>query len=115
MIETRPFMRAMYQYGFQLEWWDAEKAISVYEEMLELNPDDNQGVRYMVLPQYLHRKAYQKAEQLLNNYPEESTFWLFHRAFIEYKKHGRSQKIEQLLREADQANPYVLDTCFLQK
>lgn len=50
IIETRPYMRAKATYGMELERLGfTQKAIKVYEELLELNPNDNQGIRYMLL------------------------------------------------------------------
>jgi len=48
LLETRPFMRAMAQLGhgyMQLGKKGYSQAIEVFEEMLELNPNDNQGIR----------------------------------------------------------------------
>ncbi len=47
--ETRPFMRAMEQLGLALVGGGNPErvvdAIGIFEEMLDLNPNDNQGVR----------------------------------------------------------------------
>ena len=50
LIETRPYMRA--KAGLAACYYakeKADKAIEIYEELLELNPNDNQGVRYVLL------------------------------------------------------------------
>ncbi len=52
-ISTRPYMRA--RYGLGWIYWQAgrlRKAIAEYETLLKLNPDDNQGVRYIIGPLY---------------------------------------------------------------
>src|SRR5699024_1857923 len=49
IIETRPYMRAKATYGMALERLGlAEEAIDEYTNLLELNPNDNQGIRYML-------------------------------------------------------------------
>src|SRR5699024_1789994 len=54
IIETRPYMRAKATYGMALENLGfVEEAIDAYIELLELNPNDNQGIRYSLLPLYL--------------------------------------------------------------
>jgi tetratricopeptide (TPR) repeat protein len=49
-IATRPYMRTMQYMGELLaETGDLAGAASVFERMLELNPGDNQGMRYPLL------------------------------------------------------------------
>lgn len=53
-IDTRPYMRARHGLGLALEAQGRfREAISEYEALLELNPNDNQGVRYLLAPTYL--------------------------------------------------------------
>ena len=77
LIETRPFMRAMAQLAFALLEWGVpervDEAIVIFEEMLELNPDDNQGVRDWLAGCYLARKRYNEASALFARYPDD---WL---------------------------------------
>ena len=52
-LETRPYMRGMH--GLGLTAWKQnsfEDAIEIFKRMLELNPNDNQGVRYLLGPLY---------------------------------------------------------------
>ena len=47
IVDTRPYMRA--RLGLAIALWDAarrDEAIGHLQEMLRLNPNDNQGVRY---------------------------------------------------------------------
>jgi len=75
MIETRPFMRAMAGLADALFQWGqpehVDEAIEIYEEMLDLNPNDNQGVRDPLVGCYLQRKRYADAENLLDRYEED--------------------------------------------
>lgn len=77
LIETRPFMRAMAQLAFALIEWGVpervDEAIAIFEEMLELNPNDNQGVRDWLAGCYLARKRYNDASALFARYPDD---WL---------------------------------------
>ena len=48
-VDSRPFMRALHGRGICL--WRLEqvdKARQVFAQMLELNPNDNQGVRFLL-------------------------------------------------------------------
>lgn len=74
MLETRPYMRAradlaqaLYQRG------DRSEAIEHIEEMLQLNPNDNQGLRYLLLGWYLEAENVAGGQQLFDEYPEESS------------------------------------------
>jgi tetratricopeptide (TPR) repeat protein len=45
--ENRPFLRVAHDYGLALERERRHlEAVDVYEQILALNPDDNQGIRY---------------------------------------------------------------------
>lgn len=76
LIETRPFMRAMGQLVQALLEWGTiiciDEAIELQQEMLELNPNDNQGVRYHLVACYLQRKRYDDAASLLKQYEDDS-------------------------------------------
>lgn len=52
-LETRPYMRARHNLGLSLmrmgEW---QGAVSEFRELLKRNPNDNQGVRYLIGPLY---------------------------------------------------------------
>jgi tetratricopeptide (TPR) repeat protein len=50
ILETRPYMRARYRLGEAL-WHsgDQQQALSHYQDMLRLNPCDNQGIRYTLI------------------------------------------------------------------
>ena len=53
ILETRPYMRALH--GLGLTVWKQgrlEEAIGIFKQMLKLNPNDNQGVRYLMGPLY---------------------------------------------------------------
>lgn len=69
--ETRPYMRARSQLATSLQ--DAgriDEAIAELEAMLELNPNDNQGVRYELLANYLARSRLDGASKLFAQYDE---------------------------------------------
>ncbi|HWS98455.1 MAG TPA: tetratricopeptide repeat protein [Candidatus Methylomirabilis sp.] len=69
IIETRPYMRAKAQLA-ELLRSDGKgvQAMHQYEGLLELNPNDNQGVRYPLLGCYLAHGRLQAAAKLLHDY-----------------------------------------------
>jgi tetratricopeptide (TPR) repeat protein len=71
-IETRPYMRARQELADTLFFFGRlEKACVEYDEMLRLNPGDNQGVRYNLLLARLALGDLEKARKLIAIYPEE--------------------------------------------
>lgn len=61
-LETRPYMRARQGLGLLfLEAKRYDEAIGEFKELLRRNPNDNQGVRYLVAPTYLLKNDLQGA------------------------------------------------------
>ena len=71
-ISTRPYMRAKQHLAELLtEAGRRKEAIAVYERMLELNPDDIQGMRHPLLGLYLAVNQPQGAQGIFSRYPGE--------------------------------------------
>lgn len=111
LIETRPYMRAKASYALLLEETDAlDEAITMYEELLVLNPNDNQGIRDMLLPLYIETEKFMQARHLMHTFEGDmSASFLFSKAIIEYTSNGLTKQAMRLLEEADEANPHVID------
>jgi tetratricopeptide (TPR) repeat protein len=70
-IPTRPYMRARQRLAECLRSAGRlDEAIREYEAMLELNPGDNQGVRYHLLPCYLMLNRLLDVQKLFAKYEE---------------------------------------------
>ncbi len=107
--ETRPYMRACH--GLAVAFADAGQisdAIEQYRAMLQLNPNDNQGVRYEIVPLLLEQERDAEAIGILDQYPEESALWLYMKALVEFRRSGRSATAKKALRAAIKANEHVL-------
>ena len=108
MVETRPYMRALQGLAFSL--WDSgniDEAKGIYEDMLDLNPDDNQGVRYSLLLIYMMEGDADKAEKLLETYDEDSADWDYNRSLLLFRKSGVTMESKTVLRKAFASNVYV--------
>ncbi len=69
VLDTRPYMRARMQLAEALrEAGRLEEAIEEYKELLRLNENDNQGVRYHLLPSLLALGRLEEARDLMNIY-----------------------------------------------
>ena len=72
VVTTRPYMRALdYLADLLVPLERFGEAIAVYEEMIELNPEDNQGVRDSLLGLYLGEGDVLRARSLLNRYHKD--------------------------------------------
>ncbi|WP_249871577.1 SEC-C domain-containing protein [Oceanobacillus saliphilus] len=109
MTETRPYMRAKADFAtIQYNLGEKSSAITHYEELLELNPNDNQGIRYQLLPVYLEEEKYEEAKELLYQYDGDNTAnFLFNNVLLHYLIDGLTSKTKSLLKKAMKQNPYV--------
>jgi tetratricopeptide (TPR) repeat protein len=108
LIETRPYMRAKIGYAEGcLFSGNVMEAIKHCEELLELNPNDNQGVRELLTVAYLRKKRYAEAQQLLERYEEHTAAASYNKMLIEYGLNGVTDKLARLYREARHSNPYI--------
>ncbi|MFL6517106.1 MAG: tetratricopeptide repeat protein, partial [Bacillus sp. (in: firmicutes)] len=110
LIETRPFMRAKLHYAEALSvLGETSAATQQFEELLELNPMDNQGVRYSLFVAYVNTGNYKKAEELLKQYEEDSAQACYNDLLLELLKNGFTAKSVQLLKKAKKENKFVIN------
>ena len=111
MIETRPYMRA--RDGLAHTLWRLnrrEEAAGHFQDMLRLNPDDNQGIRYSLLDLLLEINRHDKAAILIRRYRDEwSSVWCYTRALLEFRKSGASDRARKMLAKALEQNSHVPD------
>ncbi len=108
--ETRPYMRARGKLAHLLkETGQWEEAAAEYEAMLELNPNDNQGVRYELMAAYLALDQVEKARKLFKTFAGErkhSTVWAW--AYVlERQLSGALNEARQALVDARKQNPHA--------
>lgn len=110
IFETRPYMRALQgKATMHLVFGEQDEALDVYRGMLELNPVDNLGVRYGLAGTLLKLRYDDDLDELLKRYEEEqSAFWVYTTALHRYRRDGDTRRSRTALRDASDANPYVL-------
>jgi len=109
LLETRPFMRAKLHYAEALSvLGKIAEAARQYEELLELNPMDNQGVRFSLFVAYMDLGEFKKAHGILEEYEETTAQNLYNRLLLELCEHGFTAKAEMLLKGAKKENKFVL-------
>src|SRR5439155_12527362 len=83
-------------------------AIEHYSEMLRLNPNDNQGVRYLLAQLLVRERRDEELGKLLDAYKEEwSANWLYTRALWLFRREGPGRKANAALKKAFEQNPFV--------
>ena len=75
--------------------------------MLRLNPNDNQGVRDLLLAALLAVGDTTRARELLGRYDDASAAWAYGRALVTFWTEGNSTAARQHRREALRSNPHV--------
>jgi len=108
LLETRPYMRARAQLaGLLHDTGQIEEAIEHFEDMLRLNPGDNQGLRYSLLGCYLAKGHVEGAERLFAAYPEEgSAMFAWARVLTDFLS-GKQSSATKSLSAARQTNRHV--------
>lgn len=109
MIETRPYMRA--RQGLAQCLWELgefKEAVGHYRDMLRLNPNDNQGIRYILASSLLKLGEINTLQELLEQYDEPSANWLYTRALVAFLQQGDSPEARQQLLQAQEYNRYVI-------
>lgn len=107
--KTRPYMRA--RAGLAQILWELgehDAASAHYRELLRLNPQDNQGIRYLLLDWLLSDDRDEEAGRLLDeNEDEASAHWLYSRALWLFRRRGQTEWSDAALRDAIAANRHV--------
>jgi tetratricopeptide (TPR) repeat protein len=108
--ETRPYMRAKAGYAECLSiTGQYDESINQYQQLLVLNPNDNQGVRFQLAPLLVDQNKFAEYQKLYKKFEEDvSAQWIFTYALFVFKKEGRSLKSTRALKKAHEANPFVL-------
>jgi hypothetical protein len=109
ILATRPYMRARFGLARCLEGLGrTDEAISHYRELLRLNPNDNQGVRHVLLAALLVAGRDDEAGALLRQYRNDaSAAWKYGWAFWTFRREGDSQLARDRLKEAVRGNRHV--------
>jgi tetratricopeptide (TPR) repeat protein len=91
-------------------WASGERqaAISHLQELLRLNPGDNQGARYPLAIWLFGEGNLAAIERLLDQYPDEITAsWAYTRALVLFRRRGAGKQADQALVRALESNPFV--------
>ncbi len=107
-IENRPYLRGLANLGLvlveQKKW---AEALAIHTQLLKLNPDDNQGVRYLIGPERLRVGDNEGAIRAFENCLHEEVGCAFGLALAMLRAEGPSAGIGEALVTGFAANRYV--------
>lgn len=109
LVETRPYMRAraalaetLWALGFR------EEAVEHQRDLLRVNPNDNQGIRYRQAEYLLALERYDELDELFTTYEEDAAAaFTYTKALAAYRRQGDSSQARELRVEARERNPHV--------
>lgn len=108
IIETRPYMRARaYLAELLMKTGRHAEAIEQHEELLQLNPGDNQGLRYSLMGCYLLQENLDGARRLFEEYEEECSAIFAWALVLERYLSGHLPEASAALKEARSVNQHV--------
>ena len=93
VLENRPFLRAYH--GLGLAYYDRgefEMALEIFENLLAMNPSDNQGARTLAIDCHFEQGEPERVMEICQRYPEDG---------LEGVVYGRALALYQLGQEAE--------------
>ena len=109
LLETRPYMRA--RQGLAQKLWDKgsrDEAVAHFKDMLRFNPNDNQGIRYLLIDCLLLLGRDEEAADLTTTYKEDgSAAWIWSRALLAFRRSGEQTEAREMLSCAHNENRHV--------
>jgi tetratricopeptide (TPR) repeat protein len=112
MVESRPYMRARQGVAETLFGIGRkQEAFQHWRDMLRLNPNDNQGVRYALAGELTGEQRWQELADLLDGaYPDDvAAEWLYAKALLRFAQRGDCPESRQALAKAIRQNRFVPD------
>ena len=109
-LDSRPYMRARLGLAQTLRSLGRDdEALTHYRESLRLNPNDNQGVRYLLVIALLELNRDAEAGALLEEFQEDiQALWPYARALCRFRHEGDTPSARTALAAALAANAHVV-------
>jgi len=108
-LEARPYLRA--RAGLARALWETgetREAINEYSVLMDLNPGDNLGLRYLMLPLLIETRRMSEALSLSRRWGgEPSGEWTFNLALLLFAREGATARARNMLHLALRANAGV--------
>lgn len=108
ILENRPFLRACHGLGlFYMEDGKFDKAFSIFNEILAMNPNDNQGIRALAIQCSFALKMPEGVLKICDKYSDDSMpDTLYGRALALFQV-GKKEEAKAALKDAVKLRPKV--------
>jgi tetratricopeptide (TPR) repeat protein len=107
-VENRPFLRLYNGYGWKLmKKGQTEEALEVFENMLAMNPHDNQGVRGLVVNCHLELNEPAGVLSVCRQYPNDAMEQLVYGRALAYFQLGKMKQTAKALKLAIKCFPLI--------
>ncbi|MBL7120187.1 MAG: tetratricopeptide repeat protein [Dehalococcoidia bacterium] len=107
-LENRPFLRCLHGLALaRYEEGKIEEALRLFQELLSLNPNDNQGVRAMALEALFKVGKFEDALKITEQYPRDIMSETIYGRALALFKLGRREEATVVLRKAVEHLPLV--------
>jgi tetratricopeptide (TPR) repeat protein len=104
-IDTRPYMRSRHGLGLcYMHLGRFKEALAEFKTMLDLNPNDNQGVRFLIADVYHYLGDRKNAERYYKEYGEHEGSYNYALLLYSMKQKHEAAK---MLKESIQAVPFI--------
>lgn len=109
LIETRPYMRARAALAETLWALDRrDEAVEHQRQLLRLNPNDNQGVRYRQAEWLLWLERYEELDELFAAFEDDAAAaFVYTKALAAFRRQGDSPQSKRLFADAREQNAHV--------
>ncbi|TLS77565.1 hypothetical protein FE236_02870 [Mariprofundus erugo] len=109
-LENRPALRVLGFLADTMEELDSDKeSLEIREWLLRLNPNDNQGMRSLVINRYLQLGRNQDAVELARHYPEDFDVSINFGYALALFRLGKRSEADKRLMKAIRQSPRIVD------
>jgi tetratricopeptide (TPR) repeat protein len=114
LYKTRPYMNFLFEYAnFLLDSGEIDNGIVILKRMIVLNPNDNQGVRDLLITKLLEVNDLDGARKYLDKYKNDHfAFAVYNRLLLAIKSNEKETLIKSLFNKAIKMNKDVLHYLF---
>lgn len=115
-LSNRQILRTFHAIGLEYMYeGQYEKAIEKFNFILKVNPNDNQGVRYLLPKCYLHLKMYEEFLELDKKMDEADSLYYIFPKIIAYFKSGSIEQAKITYKLAIEKYPFVAEELLKKK
>ena len=115
-LENRPFLRCLEGFGLALLAEDkTDEALSIFEEIISYNPNDNQGIREMLVELYLDKGCYDDVIKFCKRYLGDMLAGTSYGYPLALFKKGQRKKADNELKKAIKDMSKVADELLKKK